>query len=104
MGLTCYFCGVELTGGIDTFGPPTQECCDSCWRANGIDDEPRSWYGLAPHHHDMDITGSIIGSTVFDGIPEDNRDEDGWYQVAPGLFFLPDVEAPGCGIWEDRRK
>lgn len=105
----CCICEKRLTGGLDTFGDPQLglgEFCEQCWRDfqdNMPEGDFSSWYGLAPHHHDFDLTGSIFGSTVFDGIPEDNRDADGWYKVEEGLYFRPDPEAPGCGEWEDRR-
>lgn len=45
------------------------------------------WYGLAPHIHDMEKTGSIIGSTKL--LPK---------KLWP-VNFMPDPEAEGCGTW-----
>lgn len=46
-----------------------------------------SWYGLAPHSHNMEKTGSIIGSTEI-------YSKDKW-----PANFTEDAEAPGCGVW-----
>lgn len=29
--MNCFWCPAPLTGAADTFGPPGQECCASCW-------------------------------------------------------------------------
>lgn len=43
------------------------------------------WYGLAPHKHDLTITGGLIGSTVFTGELPDN--------------FKPDIDDPKMGVY-----
>lgn len=45
------------------------------------------WYGMAPHIHDMKITGSILGSTVF--LPKNQWPSN----------FLPDPDCEGFGTW-----
>lgn len=44
-------------------------------------------YGMAPHKHDLKITGNIIGSTVLDKRKE-------WPK-----YFVEDKNCPGCGMW-----
>jgi hypothetical protein len=64
----CWKCEKPLSGGTDTFGWPGDECWNCYAELKSMEGE--TWYGLAPHHHDLSITGSIIGSTVFDPLPE----------------------------------
>lgn len=102
--MKCICCDKELAGGLDTYGEVGQEMCWDCHSAF-LDDEEEinEWYGLAPHHHDMTLTGSFIGSTVFDPLPEPNA--NGEYEIEPGLFFRPDPEVDGsAGMWRDERK
>ena len=99
----CCFCAKPLTGGTDTFGWPGDWCWD-CYAQDNAGQlydagEYHSWYGLAPHHHDLSITGSIIGSTVLDPLPAPNT--DGEYVVG-NATFVPDPDAPGLGIWTQR--
>ena len=53
------------------------------------------WYGLAPHTHDLTLTGSLIGSTVMTPLPAlTNGGVDlGW------AWFVPDEDAPGMGVY-----
>jgi len=44
-------------------------------------------YGMAPHHHDIKRTGSIIGSTVL--VPKESWPKN----------FSPDPEEEGAGIY-----
>ena len=60
-------------------------CCDHC--NNGDGDSVYPYYGLAPHKHDMTITGSVIGSTVVDK-------ESNWPDN-----FSEDPEVKGCGTY-----
>jgi len=84
--MKCSLCEELLTGGVDTYGPHEFPLCWSCYcEGNGRD---WSYYGLAPHVHDLERTGSVIGSTVFTG-EQDGR-------------FIPDPEAPGLGFWSLR--
>ena len=49
-----------------------------------------TWYGVAPHKHDLSKTGSIIGSTVVE--PKERWPEN----------FREDPECEGCGVWTCR--
>jgi hypothetical protein len=97
--ITCDLCDKPLTGGTDTFGWPGNLCwnCYAECNANGGDPELGDYYGLAPHHHDLSITGSLIGSTVFDPLPE--RDANGEYHIAAQQTFVPDPDVSGLGTW-----
>lgn len=97
--LTCTRCGVELRNELDTFGDVGDELCEDCWYEY-YDEVDGSYYGLAPHHHDLSITGSFIGSTIFDPLPEPAP--DGRYWIADrGMWFRPDDEVGGsAGVWE----
>ena len=100
--IQCTACEKTLRGGIDTFGDWNMPFCWDCYgelNSNGGCIESGDYYGLAPHHHDLNLTGSIIGSTVFDPLPEPN--EYGEYIVG-NRIFTPDPEAPGLGIWSYR--
>jgi hypothetical protein len=76
-------CGKELANELDTFGDHDHPMCWGCYAAGN--DVDYSYYGLAPHHHDLERTGSIIGSTVFDS--KDDPD------------FTPDPDDPSLGFW-----
>ena len=107
MTTKCKCCNCELSGGLDTYGDVGDELCQPCWLGLCYEAEHYTnsldWYGLAPHHHDLSKTGSMIGSTVFDPLP-DEKDGEGWYIIKPGLFFLPDDETGGgMGLWRDTR-
>jgi hypothetical protein len=58
-----------------------------------------SYYGLAPHHHDLSITGSYIGSTIFDPLPEPTA--NGEYEI-DNMTYTPDPQTPGMGFWEGK--
>ena len=95
--LHCTICTTPLTGGLDTYGDVGAELCIDCWYDLPEQLEPDSWYGMAPHHHDLERTGSYIGSTVFDPLPE--PDANGVYKVG-SLYFVPDEEVGGDqGVW-----
>ena len=99
MNRKCELCDKPLTGGTDTFGWPGDQCWD-CYAFFQAGGECGPFvYGLGPHHHDESITGSIIGSTVMDPLPEPNA--DGEYEIG-GRLFWPDGEAPGLGIWTQK--
>lgn len=99
LATTCTACATTLHNGTDTFGDVGCPFCWDCYAAlNGERGSP-GYYGLAPHHHDLTITGSIIGSTVFDPLPEPN--ENGEYVIGNRVFF-PDPHALGLGVWEYR--
>ena len=59
--------------------------CDHCTDPDGVCCYPT--YGMAPHMHDMNKTGSAIGSTVF--LPRSEWPDN----------FDPDPDAEGCGTW-----
>lgn len=56
--------------------------CKTC-----CDGEYYSYYGLAPHKHNLNKTGSIIGSTEIE--PDDKWPDN----------FSEDPDAPGCGVY-----
>lgn len=60
-------------------------CCDHCNDGNGNSVYP--YYGLAPHKHDFEVTGCVIGSTIIDK-------ESSWPDN-----FSEDPEAEGCGTY-----
>ncbi len=97
--LKCTRCGIDLHNDIDTFGDTGQEMCEDCWyewyeEVNGVE-----YYGMAPHHHDLTITGSFIGSTILDPLPEPAADGRYWIESAK-LWFQPDDEVDGAmGMW-----
>ncbi len=62
---------------------------------------PEPWYGLAPHHHDLTRTGSMIGSTVMDPLPE--PDSEGRIILGDGTEFVADPSAPGYGTYYPNR-
>lgn len=59
--------------------------CEHCTDPDGVCCYPT--YGMAPHTHDMNKTGSAIGSTVF--LPRSEWPDN----------FDPDPDAEGCGTW-----
>ena len=103
--MTCTCCGVALRGELDTFGDIGNELCEGCWyklydETNGV-----QYYGLAPHHHDLSITGSFIGSTIFDDYKATSKQDDtGRYWIEDRkMWFRPDEEVGGdSGMWEER--
>ena len=103
--ITCHMCGVELKNETDTYGDYGQELCADCWYeldeiTNGV-----YYYGMAPHHHDLSITGSYIGSTIFEDYKSTSkRDEHGRYWIeSRKMWFTPDDEVDGeQGMWEER--
>ncbi|MBU0847157.1 hypothetical protein KKH23_08195 [Patescibacteria group bacterium] len=79
----CVVCGAEIQG-IEVYGPTVAVRCWSCY-AKGNEGE-HVYYGMAPHHHDESITGSVVGSTVIES-------------AEPTDEFTPDPDAPGLGVW-----
>jgi len=97
--LGCFLCGTPLSGGIDTWGDVGQECCQSChWDLMG-EDRGTAWFGLAPHKHDLSLTGSIVGSTVFDLLPEPPTLNGSYYIESHKAWFTPDKENSEMGMW-----
>ena len=103
--MICDLCSAELKETWDAYGDVGQTLCVDCWHgltieAQGFDEV----FGLPPHHHDLSITGSIIGSTVDDPLPE-KKTPGGWYGLGDGAFFKPS-DAPedgGMGTWRHYR-
>lgn len=101
--LKCIVCGTRLFADVNTFGDVGQEMCWTC-HSSFLDSEDQEWddewYGMAPHHHDTSRTGSFIGSTIFDPLP-DTKNEYGEYWIeSAGAWFLPDDEVGGAqGMW-----
>jgi len=83
--VACTGCGGLLTNGLDTFGSVNLPMCWRCY--SSLQGEDHSCYGLAPHHHDLERTGSYVGSTVFD--LDEHPD------------FVPDPDDPELGFWSD---
>ena len=79
----CAVCNEEIQGA-EVYGPIDAPRCWTCY-AEG-NEGGHVYYGMAPHHHDESITGSVIGSTVIESIE-------------PTDEFTPDPDAPGLGVW-----
>jgi len=96
--LQCSMCGKELKNQLDTYGDIGAELCADCWY--DLPENNEGWYGMVPHHHNLELTGSYLGSTVFDPLPE--PDTNGVYAVN-GLYFVPDMEVGGDqGVWYEK--
>lgn len=91
----CSICGATLEGKEDTFGCYHFPVCWTCYSDNAVG--TLEMYGLGPHHHDLTKTGSFIGSTVMEPLPEPN--EEGCYIMADGAEFIPDPDCEGLGVW-----
>jgi hypothetical protein len=97
----CILCGCAVRER-DTYGDIYSPICFDChW---GMVDEyySQDWYGVAPHTHDLTKTGSFIGSTVLKDLT-DRLNENGEFDCGNGLFFRPDPDAPGLGVYSRRR-
>ena len=93
--LVCVRCDRVLRGDVDTFGELRNPMCWNCYaETNAEGGQP--YDGIAPHHHDLSQTGSFIGSTVFEDLV---LNENGEIELEDGTVFIPDPEAPGCGIY-----
>ena len=80
---SCVACGKEIRGA-EVYGPTDAPRCWTCYAESN--EGGHAYYGLAPHHHDESITGSVIGLTVIESIE-------------PTDEFTPDPDAPGLGVW-----
>jgi len=99
--MKCQSCGETLENEFNVYGDVGETLCWACW--SDMVDAERGYsevYGIGPHHHDMSITGSIIGSTVFDAL-EGERDADGWYHINEKVWYKPDTnpDGEGMGLW-----
>lgn len=102
--LRCAICGTELKTDLDCYGDIGEDVCIDCWYDNQPDDV---WYGQAPHHHNMTLTGSFIGSTVFEPLPPDSEKHPvyGYWIESAQAYFRPDEEVGGdAGLWTRRPK
>ena len=81
--IRCDSCGKMLTGGLDTFGLPGEPLCWDCYAERNAE-ASEAHYGLGPHVHHVDGKGRM--TTQF--LPLPDADE-----------FMPDPDAPGCGVW-----
>lgn len=101
--IVCTACQKPLANATDTFGDVDCPFCWECYGAlngeggMGPEGMPCEYYGLAPHHHDLSITGSMIGSTVLDPLPEPSQ--FGEYIIGNQIFTPTE---PGMGIWSYR--
>ncbi len=96
--LICHFCKAAIARPQENWGERNSPTCLPCFLGLSAisDHEPQeSWYGLAPHTHDLTLTGSFIGSTVMTPLPAlTNGSVDlGWG------WFTPDDESPGMGVY-----
>lgn len=61
------------------------------------------YYGLAPHRHNLTLTGSHIGSTVFEPLAQYQKTAGRYWIPERSLWFWPDPEMNGeMGIWSDK--
>jgi hypothetical protein len=100
----CQICDTELEP-IDEFGPVNYVHCYECWTAESGDDSDNCdfWYGLAPHVHDLSITGHIIGSTVLYPLDKYKKENGRYWIPERNAWFTPDDEVGGAmGIWEEK--
>ena len=96
--LICHFCEAVIARPQENWGQWNSPTCLSCYlelSAMSCHEQQESWYGLAPHIHDLTLTGSFIGSTVMTPLPAltGGAVDLGWG------WFTPDEEAPGMGIY-----
>lgn len=99
LAVVCTACQNPLANATDTFGDVYSPFCWECYSALNGESGGNGYYGLAPHHHDLSITGSMIGSTIFDPLPKPNA--CGEYIVG-NMAFIPDPSVPGLGFWDYR--
>ena len=98
--LICHFCEAVIARPQENWGEWNSPTCLRCYTELSAmsDHEPEeSWYGIAPHTHDLTLTGSFIGSTVLTPLPAPTQ---GGRRVDLGWgWFVPDEDAPGMGIY-----
>lgn len=102
--IQCYRCQIELNNDLDTYGDVGQEMCEDCWYEWYEEQNGHEYYGMAPHYHDLSLTGSFIGSTRFLDYSDSKRDEQGRYWIENmQMWFTPDDEVDGAqGMWQAR--
>ena len=106
----CGFCESPLKNSLDNYGDMYSPVCMAChFRMSDAEAaqaiEP--YYGMAPHTHDLTKTGSYIGSTVMDVLPEPIRVQEtdmgevreydlGW------AIFTTDPECENFGVYQPK--
>lgn len=106
--MQCHMCGIELKLLNDAYGDVGEELCQSCFlELAECEAGSQSWYGMAPHEHIPLVNqagekcGHITRLLDYTDMPQ----QDGWYEIEPGLWFSPDPEVDGgMGVWEERRE
>ena len=94
----CDLCETELVEDWEIFGDFDQTLCIDCWwKLTAEEQGYEEVFGLPPHHHDLSITGSIIGSTVDDLLPE-TKTPGGWYILSEGWYFKPSDDPADGGM------
>lgn len=95
-----------MSNGLDTYGAVGQEMCWDCYSAHleeGLKAPVVNYYGLAPHKHDLALTGSYIGSTVFEALDQYEKRDGRYWIPEREMWFWPDSETDGqMGIWTDK--
>ena len=98
--LICHFCEAVIARPQENWGEWNSPTCLRCHTELSAmsDHEPEeSWYGIAPHTHDLTRTGSFIGSTVMTPPPALTQGllalDYGW-----GWFEM-DKDDPWLGIY-----
>ena len=96
--LICHFCEAVIARPQENWGEWNSPTCLQCFLELSAlsDHEPQEcWYGLAPHTHDLTLTGSFIGSTVMTPLPPltEGSVDLGWG------WFTPDEDEPKMGVY-----
>ena len=101
----CQECGAPIQHDYETYGDLGQCMCATCWfQRQEAEEEAQGFtevYGIGPHHHDLTLTGHVIGSTVDDPLPDVASDSEGFIKVGPGVYYKPDTnpDGEGMGMW-----
>ena len=98
--LICHFCEAAIARPQENWGQWNSPTCLQCFLELSAlsDHEPQEcWYGIAPHTHDLTLTGSFIGSTVMTPLTALPALTNGAVDLGWG-WFVPDEDAPGMGI------
>ena len=99
--LICHFCEAAIARPQENWGQWNSPTCLQCFLELSAlsDHEPQEcWYGLAPHTHDLTLTGSFIGSTVMTPLTALPALTYGSADLGWG-WFTPDEDAPGMGVY-----
>lgn len=102
---TCKLCGLTIVNTWEEYGSPDEVLCVRCWYDLQDEQEEAQGYhevyGIGPHHHDLSRTGSIIGSTVDDPLPDVAPDSEGFIMITPTSYYKPGTnpDGAGMGLW-----